>query len=195
LALAGSITATDGQAADHQEAPGIAGWRDATDIADFYAWHTEQETLVVVITYLGYASPITGPIYDEAVLYEIHVDRDGDRQPEVSMDIRFGANNHGEWGVRAVDLPGENEPLQGPIETALTGGGGARLWAGNRDDPFFFDLEGYTMTLGTGALSFDSTRDFASFRNANAIVVEVPLAAALDGAERISLWATTGRLP
>ncbi|MCA9729372.1 MAG: DUF4331 family protein, partial [Candidatus Eisenbacteria bacterium] len=67
------------------------------------------------------------------------------------------------------------------------------VFAGWRDDPFFFDLAGYQMTLQTGDLSFDSTRDSFAGLNVTAIVVEMDLSAALGSGSKINLWATTGR--
>ena len=46
------LLADDGvHAADHAEAPG-AGADPAADIADFYAWRTENDTLVAAVTFL-----------------------------------------------------------------------------------------------------------------------------------------------
>ena len=62
-------------------------------------------------------------------------------------------------------------------------------------DPFFFDLQGFTDTLGTGTLSFDDMRDGFAGQNVTAVVIEVPVAAAIDGNSSLSLWATSARLP
>ena len=68
---------------------------------------------------------------------------------------------------------------------------GAKAFGGFRDDPFFFDFEGYTDTLMTGTLAFNPARDFVAFKNTGAIVVEFDQAGL--GSESISVWATTGR--
>lgn len=165
----------------------------AADIGDLYAWHTDGGTLVVVVTYAGYAAPAIDATYDADVLYEVHLDRDGDAVADATIDVRFGQNAAGDWGVRAMAIPGESEPVVGAIDTVISGAGGAQLWAGQRDDPFFFDLEGFEVTLMTSDLSFDATRDFAAFQNTNAIVIEMPLDAALGTASTIDVWATTAR--
>jgi len=69
----------------------------------------------------------------------------------------------------------------------------ARVFAGLRDDPFFFDLEGFEQTLQTGAVSFQDTRDSVAGLNCTAIVLEFDRAAALGGSQTLNLWTTTGR--
>lgn len=189
-----ALVSTTGHGSDHQEAPTVGPPDAAADLGDLYAWHTDDGRLVVAFTYAGYRSPNTPAVYDADVLYEIHIDRDGDAIADTSIDIRFGEDGAGRWGVQALAVPGESTPIVGAIESTLTGSGGSRLWAGPRDDPFFFDFEGYLVTASTGTLAFDASRDFAVFQNANAVVIEMDTDAALAGESTLALWATTARL-
>jgi len=178
-------------AGDHQEAPELAA-DPAADIGDLFAWH-EDGRLIMAMTYAGYASSLVDARYDDKVAYTFHVDTTDDAEAEHKIEVRFGQNARDEWGFRVTGIPDESQPVSGAVESILESETGARAWAGLRDDPFYFDLEGLKVTLATGALSFDSERDFAAYQNTNAIVVELPL----DGLEYspsvIRVWATTAR--
>ena len=92
-------------AADHAEAPGTQA-DSAADISDFYAWHTADDKVVAVIDFAGLAAAGDPATYDADVLYGIHIDNDGDNEPDLDVWVRFGQNGAGEWGVQVVDLPG-----------------------------------------------------------------------------------------
>ena len=190
-ALAACFAATPlAFAADHNEAPGATA-DPAADLADVYAWHTGAK-LVAAITFAGITASATGPVYDEDVLYTIHVDNDADFVPDHNIYVRFGQNNDGDWGVQVENLPG-SETISGPVGTNLSAGGGRLVYAGWREDPFFFDLDGFKATLDSGTLAFNNTRDFFEGRNVTAIVLEMDLAAARGTGSSLNIWATTGR--
>jgi len=198
LAIGGAwlSTSNDAEAADHTDPPSrVGGPSNAADIADFYAW-AEGGTLKVAMTFAGLTPPSADQkgVYDSDVIYGIHIDNNGDNQPNAEIWVRFGQNDLGEWGVQAVGMPGEAGPVSGPVESAIDGGNGTKLWAGLRDDPFFFDFQGFGETLQTGTLSFDGTRDSFAGTNVTAIVLEVPVAAAIGGGSSISIWATTAKM-
>lgn len=182
-------------AADHNDPPDRVGANvDAADIADLYAWHS-SDTLTLVLTFGGPTMPAADQsgLYDADVLYSVHVDSDGDNVADQDIHVRFAQNGLGEWGIQAAGLPGESGPVSGAVETELSGTN-AKVWVGLRDDPFFFDLQGFGDTLQSGALSFDNTRDSFAGQNVTAIVIEVPIADALDGGSALSLWSTTSRI-
>ena len=184
------LAATPSLAADHAEAPGAAA-DSAADLADFYAW-ADGDSFTAIVTFAPLTAAGGEATYDGDVLYTVHVDRDGDHMPDANIDLRFGQDGDGAWGVQAVGVPGQSEPIEGAVETAIDQGG-VRLWAGLADDPFFFDLAGFNDTLNTGTVSFDSTRDGLAGTNVTAIVVEVPLADLADGSTTLSTWATSAR--
>lgn len=178
-------------AADHAEAPGTQA-DIAADITDFYAWHTTG-SLVAVVNFAGFGLPGDPAEYDPDVLYGVHIDRDGDHVADHDVWVRFGTDSLGAWGVQVVNLPGAGAPVVGPVESVITAPGG-RVFAGLRDDPFFFDFEGLTTTLSTAAVSFDSTRDSFAGTNVTSIVLEMDLGAATDGETEIQVWATSSRI-
>jgi len=175
-------------AADHVEAPGTQG-NPAADITDFYAWHKDDGKIVAIIGFAGLTEVGQPGTYDDTVLYGIHIDNNGDNEAEENIWIRFGKNGADEWGVQVEGLAAD--PVVGPVGTTIEAPLGLRVYAGLRDDPFFFDLDGYLMTLMTGDLSFDSKRDSFAKTNITAIVVEISTDAAKGDSDNIAMWATT----
>lgn len=193
LALAAIATAsTVVVAADHDEADTTSFADAAADIGDLYAFHDDSR-VTLILTYDGYRLRSEEASYDADVLYTFHIDTDGDNVADVDIHARFGQNAAGDWGVQVEGIPGQDAPIVGAIEEILTDETtGAKVFAGMRDDPFFFDLEGFKDTLMTGTLSFDPARDFVAIKNTQAIAVEFDHAAL--GSQTFGVWATTGRL-
>ncbi|HET9442953.1 MAG TPA: DUF4331 domain-containing protein, partial [Acidimicrobiales bacterium] len=75
----------------HREAPSIS--KDpVADNTDTYAFVTGGDTVTIVTSYVPAEAPAGGPNFYEFgddVLYEIHVDNDGDGRPDVSWQFRF----------------------------------------------------------------------------------------------------------
>ncbi len=188
--LAAGVLVTAGGAvlaADHIDSPNAAA-DSAADISDFYAW-ADADTTTVIVAFAGLAEAGSEATYDRGVLYGIHFDQDGDGISDHDIWVRFGQDVDGNWGVQASGLGGD--PLVGPVGEAVAEGS-AQVWAGPRDDPFFFDLEGFQGTLESGTLMFDSTRDFFAGLNVTAIAIEVPTSV-VSGGGAFTTWATTRR--
>ena len=75
----------------HREAPSIA--KDpVADSADLYAWVTANNTVTIVANYVPTQFPAGGPNFYEFgddVLYEIHIDNNGDGLPDLTYQFRF----------------------------------------------------------------------------------------------------------
>lgn len=198
LGIAWFADGGEAEAADHSDPPARVGAAiDAADIADLYAWHSSDDgTLTVVMTFAGPSMPSAGQAgqYDADVLYGIHIDNSGDDSANADIWVRFAQNDLGDWGVQLLGVPGEAGAVSGPVETDVDGANGAKVFTGLRDDPFFFDLEGFQNTVSSGDLSFMNTRDSFEGQNVTAVVVEIPLAAALGGGTDLSIWATSSRI-
>ncbi|MCX4244508.1 DUF4331 family protein [Paraliomyxa miuraensis] len=180
------------QAADHIDAPGTGG-DAAADITDFFAWH-EGDRVVAAMAFAGLDVPGSTGTYDDQVLYGIHVDNDGDNVADQTVWARFGQDAEGNWGVKVEGLPGATADVIGPVGEVLDAGLGLRVFAGVRDDPFFFDLDGFQATLSTATLSFDPSNDTFAATNVTMIVVEMSIDGVAAGSNDLQLWATTGRL-
>ncbi len=165
-------------AADHADAPGTSG-DGAADIADFYAWHTDDGKVVAIITFAPLQGGGAEAQYDRDVLYTVHIDNtaaagglatplaplpddnSNDNESDIQINVRFGQNGLDDWGVQVENLPGVAETVQGAVGTMIDGGDGNMAQAGTYDDPFFFDLVGFQTTLANaGADDPDMDPDF-----------------------------------
>lgn len=190
------------EAADHTDPPsrttGDSADR-AADIGDIYAWHTTDGHTVLVLTYAGPNEPIAGQTatYDPDVIYGIHIDTDGDQAADQELWVRFGQSASGNWGVQVEGIPGGDPAVQsGAVEITnrISGVTDGFFWAGLRDDPFFFDLQGFQDTLSTGTLSFVNDRDFFAGKNISAIVIQLQTSDLVAAGGSFDVWATTGRV-
>jgi hypothetical protein len=166
----------------------------AADIADHYMWHTEDGKLVAVMTFAGFAEAGDPATYDLDVLYGFHIDNNNDNVADIDIWCRFGTNGAmDEYGIQCLDIPGAAAAVEGPVETNIDGGGGIMVYAGSREDPFFFDLDGFLATKMTETISFDSMNDSFAGLNVTAIVIEMDAAMAAGGGSTLQAWVTTGR--
>ena len=76
--------------------------------------------------------------------------------------------------------------------TTATNANGVRVFAGPRDDPFFFDFTRYNMVLANPVIGFSSPTGSDTFAGSNvmSIVVEVPKTL-LGTAATINVWGET----
>lgn len=209
-ALCLALAAMPLRAADHVDAPGTKGATGdhAADITDVFLFRANGR-LVGAIDICGAEAPFArvdfAPgCYDPKVLLSYHIDTNCDGAPEIDVHIRFGSNAAGQTGLQIENLPGAGaEFVAGPIETVNTTPSGLKFYAGYRDDPFFFDFDGFTATLATlgdpslpptGQLLFDSKEDAFGHRNVTSVVFEMDQSAASQGSSRLCVWASTGRL-
>ena len=165
----------------------------AADIADFFAWHTD-DSVNFVLTFSGPAAADQPANYDPDVLYQINISNAGERSTaEQRIDIRFGRGaSPGEFGVQVDNVPGTSGPIEGSVESNIMKEG-VMVRAGLFDDPFFFDLQGFRETAQTGTLSFNNSRDFFAGQNLTAVVISIPRDRIENGSSLIDTWATSAR--
>lgn len=184
------LCALSARASDHAEAPSTEGDPYA-DLADLYAWHTDDGNIVAVITFGPKGEPGAPALHSPHVLYGLHIDADGDAVADTTVYARYGqCLSDGTWGIQVTGLPGASGVIEGDVETVLADGD-ARVWTGSREDPFFFDAQGLEDTLATKTIAFTGA-DFYENLNVTAIVYEFPAAAV---GTNIQMWATTARKP
>ena len=219
LALVG-VPAT---AADHVESPGTDA-DQAADIADvfFFVSPENAQRMIGVITFGGRPAPrsridATFPC-DTRVLYTFNIARANaagtfTHTPDIKVYARFGnVIATGRCGALQLEnVPGAGGTFSGPTETVFTSSSGLKAFAGIRNEPFFFDAEGFNNMVdafasppppgGYLASSFGlgqrPRRDSFAGRNINAIVFEMDLntvAPAVNGVRpKVEVWATTAR--
>lgn len=208
--------------ADHAESPG-ADADPAADLADVFIFPSPEASnrSVASITFGGRAAPrsrIDGSFYcDPNVLYTLHIDRadasgNFDNIADVEVMAKFARNAEGICGLQLENVPGGGGTFSGRVEQVFSSPSGLKAFAGLRNDPFFFDAEGYAALVAsfatpgqTGDLvgafrlgSGQTRRDSFAFRNVSAIVFEMSndvLAPAVNGVRpKVRVWATTGRV-
>lgn len=186
-------------AADHKEAPSVSE-RPPSDIADLYAFTspTNPDNLVMVMTVNPFSVPEEGIAFNFSpnLLYIFNIDVDGDARADSYAILDFTESQSFTLNMPGVEISGQaTAPTEEPIanDPIVASEGGISVFAGPRDDPFFFDFVGFNRVLG-GTGGFSGTDSFAGY-NVSAIVVEVP--AAMFGADVLNIWATTEspRLP
>ncbi|MEQ1519563.1 MAG: DUF4331 family protein [Usitatibacteraceae bacterium] len=208
--------------ADHAESPGTDA-DPAGDLADIFIFPSPESAskTVAAITFGGRPAPrsrIDGTFFcDPKVLYTFHIDRadaagNFDNIPEVEVLARFGKDQDGTCALQLENVPGAGGTYFGRTESVFTSSSGMKGFAGLRNDPFFFDAEGYTALVaafagpgqsGDVAGAFRLTgnqarRDSFAFRNVSAIVFEMSndaLAPPVNGVRpKVRVWGTTSRL-
>ena len=222
LAKQGPSAAT---AADHLDAPGLTppGGSVQTDLTDIYAFRSpaNPENTVLVMNVNGVAAPGESapgpdrpfgtaiPQVGESlpVTYDFNVDNDGDARTDVQIGVRFSAPaEDGQQRLRVritgakrgegkIELNGLSTPFGGtPVVNHRDG---ISVFAGRRDDPFFFDLPGFLNILGPGSLigcgspTSHPERDFFAHRNVSSIVLELPSKLLTGSSSKIGVWAST----
>jgi hypothetical protein len=162
------------------------------DIADVYAFNDAQNAYFAV-TFAGPQNPGVPAFYDRDVLYTLNISTTAPAtSPDVTIRWRFGQGINGTGsGISVENLPGVSRPLTGPVETILTAPNGVRVYAGLRDDPFFFDLQGFRETRAMNTLRFSPTRNFFAGKNDTVVVIQIPQS--LLNTRRVDVWSTTAR--
>ncbi len=190
-------------AADHRDSPTIAGDPEA-DIADFFAFkdpnNPDDLVMIMTVSPFSQSSVATSYAFDRAVLYRFNIDNDGDAIADAVVDVTVRPAPGPGQIVRGV-FPG-SVVVEGPVTAptigivanppVVTSDAGMRIFAGPRDDPFYFDAAGFERVVaGTG--NFLAGRDGHAGMNVLAIAVALPLDAVTNGATELQLWAETHR--
>ena len=168
-------------AADHLESPNAKA-NHALDITDIYAFDAATSARTVLVMNVNpLAGVVSGTSFATNGSYRFNIDRTGDAVADDVYTVTFGARN----------AANKKQPLTlkkdgATVLTGTTGnanvGGGAKLYAGIKDDPFFFDLasfirwrdpDGDGAFTYTGPTTFDGV-DFFKGTNISTIVLEIP---------------------
>jgi hypothetical protein len=199
--------------ADHRDAPGVDEDPRA-DINDIYAFvNPNNGNVVLAMTVNPFqigGSP--GIFFGQDVLYEFKIDNTGDSVEDLVLQMTFTPVVPGpqQFNIRGPAKPriagtasslllDAAPTLSGPANgTVVTGTGSVvKGFAGDRDDPFFFDLIFGFRLLGLspgGPISRPPGIDFFAGINCSILAVEVPAAALRGSAGNVlRIWGTTGR--
>jgi len=194
--------------ADHRDSP-INIANAAADINDVYAFRSpaNNNNLVVAFTVNPLIVPsdnATRGRFDPTSAFQVHVDRNGDLADDATVNIRITSNPD------QLIIEGLGEPLAAPITMpgqapVITSAGPVRVFAGLRDDPFFFDLSAFQAFVanpqaparGLRPASAGAPVDNLAGLNVLAVVMEVPVTAVTGAANAntgtIKAWVSSTR--
>jgi hypothetical protein len=177
-------------AADHIDAPSSMG--TTADIADFFAFEPEEgsnNTVFIVDLQSNVLPDLAYGTFDEDVLTEINIDTDGDLVEDlviqaIPRDGRmyfFGPVAPMQSGLNSevlIDSPLGDVEISTTTAITETTDSGVSLFAGPRQDPFFFDFFQFNAVIGgmapNGFNSPDEAEDTFDGANTLSIAVEIP---------------------
>jgi hypothetical protein len=181
-------------AADHLEAP-LAKANHDLDITDIYAFDAaNSKNTALVLNVNPLAGVVSGVTFATNAEYRLNVDTNGDSVADDVYAVTFGSNAPD--GKQSLTLWKDGSRVLSGKTGNANNGGGAKVYAGIKDDPFFFDLasfrrwrdpDGDGAFTYTGPTTFDGI-DFFRGTNISTIVLEIPDSWLGSSA---SVWATT----
>jgi hypothetical protein len=189
--------------ADHKEAP-IVNEDPAADINDVYVFQSpaNPDNFVFAMTVNPFIPPVvTLPFnFSPNVRYRFLIDANRDRREDQVIEFTFTAISGGvqNFTVLLPDktrLTGQVTPPSvaavAPAPIIASNAAGVMAFAGQTDDPFFFDLVGFNrFRAGTG--TFSGTDAFTGF-NVGTMCVEIPRTMLRAPDDLIQVWAVTER--
>ncbi len=208
LCTVGIITGGILYAADHIDTPAVTG--QTTDITDMYVFRgSDPNNLVFVANTQGLLSPAMSADakFDANTLIEFNIDTDGDNIEDKVIQGLYDApgNKINIYGPIAPSEKGTRSKVEGDITASVavtaygasspviaTSSSGIKVFAGPRDDPFFFDLTTYKHILDGTAPGFNNPGhdDFAG-TNVLSLVVEIPKSLIGATGSSINVWIET----
>ncbi len=199
-------------AADHIDAPSVTGPSStslASDITDVYAFQSPADNtkMVLVMNVRGLMSPATTATaaFGSNVMYEMNIDNNGDNVEDLVIQMLVQNGKVRAYGPIAPAAAGTTSTVRTnavvtPVDVTAygaaapnvgTGSNGLKIFAGPRDDPFFFDLVRYKEIIAGTQTSFRSPGvDSFAGTNVMSFVVEVPKAL-LGTGTTINYWGET----
>jgi hypothetical protein len=196
-------------AADHIDAPAVTGPGNTslgTDITDVYVFQSpaDNSKMVFVMNTQGLLSPAatSAAVFPENTMYQFNIDNTGDNVEDLVIQCMVRNGQLRVYGPVAPAITGTTSMIvpAGPkAETKVTSYGsstpntgtsptGVTVFAGPRDDPFFFDLVRFKDIIGGKETSFRNPGvDAFAGTNVMSIVVEVPKAL-LGSSQTINVW-------
>src|SRR5436190_335552 len=209
------------RAADHRDGPRIAN-DAAADIADvfFFRDPNDNTRAVLSMTVGGFIVPseaISQAIFDPGVRYQFQIEGTGDAAFDAFINVTFSpristnaAQNatiqmfQGTTKVFDFVAPATNPSLNAvaPAPVVTTDGpSGVKFFAGEVDDPFFFDIPAFSRYV-TSALAgspdktfFSRARDSFAGYNITAISLSIPTALLPKSNNVVGASAATFRQP
>lgn len=213
-------------ASDHADTPAIAA-SPGVDLTDVYVFPSpaNPSNVVLAMNVHPLIPSGAGPsaIFDPNVLYQFKIDNTGDSVEDLVIQARFIGSGAGQ----KVSISGPVKPsrfgtqsqferpdrILGTINSAFTTSSSVKVFAGAREDSFFFDLDQFFKILPDRATPITGVsvpnpnqpqlatfrpqgqaQDFLKGLNVLSIVVELPKSLVRGTSNgKIGVWCTTSR--
>ena len=219
---------------DHADTPAIAA-NPGVDLTDVFIFPSPTDSTKVVLAMNVHPlipSGVTNTVFDPDALYQFKIANAGDPKLPVE-NLVIQAKFSGTGTNQTVQIAGPVKPsmtgtksvfetpdaTSGAINTIFTTGSGIKVFAGTREDPFFFDLEQFfnilpdrgtplpppigrnppanpnqpqLTTFSAPGVATDTLKGY----NLLTIVLEMPrtmLTNGGDGSGKIRVWCTTSK--
>ena len=217
------------RAADHGDAPIVSGDQaaDLADVY-FFLDPNDNTKAVIILTLRGFIVPGEASnfaIFDSNILFRFEIENTGDAIPDLAFSVVFDKRsaNPGPTGKEILQVPkaqtavvqlpdkrtftapvlnpslAGTSPDQATAITLNAGGTGVDFFAGEVDDPFFFDIPGFgrfvaSVRSGSPDPSLLSRgRDTFAGYNITAMALRVPVSMIKGGGNIIGLDALAQR--
>jgi Domain of unknown function (DUF4331) len=192
-------------AADHIDAPAITN--KPTDITDVYVFRAQNpDNMVFIANTQGLLTPgaTADAKFDENTMIEFNIDNNGDNVEDLVIQCIAKNGKMKVYGPSAPRVTGTVSYLNinklssqvditqyGQEAIIGIGDNGIKVFAGPRDDPFFFDLVRFRQVIAGTASSFNNPgNDTFAGTNVMGLAVEVPKTL-LNSTGTINVWAET----
>ncbi len=192
-------------AADHIDSPTVTN--KPTDITDVYVFRAQDpNNMVFIANTQGLLTPgaTAEAKFDENTMIEFNIDNNGDNVEDLVIQCIAKNGKMKVYGPAAPRTTGTISYLNinklssqvditkyGQEAQIGTGDSGVKVFAGPRDDPFFFDLVRFRQVIAGQASSFNNPgNDTFAGTNVMGLVVEVPKSQ-LNTNGTINVWAET----
>jgi Domain of unknown function (DUF4331) len=205
VAAVGLIASGILYASDHMDSPTVTG--QPSDITDLYVFEGQNpDNLVFVGNTQGFLTPAAtaSAKFDENTLIQFSIDNNGNNLEDLVVQCIYNAarNRMEFYGPVKPSQLGTVSKLEGPMMASvevtpygaspkISTENGITVFAGPRDDPFFFDLDQFKKIIAGTATSFNNPgADTFAGTNVLSVVVEIPKSM-LGGAGKLNVWLTT----
>jgi len=196
------------QGADHRDGP-LSQANPTGDITDVYAFRSpaDNNNLVVAINVNPLIVPtdyVSRGSFDPGVQYQLHVNKSSGLADDVTVNMRVTSSPYN------LIVEGLGAPIVAPITPPTASApivtnapGGIKVFAGERDDPFFFDLNAFNDLTSKPCVPVNGIRcagagapaDTFAGTNVLSIVLELPITAVTGAANSnsgtIKAWVST----
>jgi Domain of unknown function (DUF4331) len=185
-----ALFAAPAPAADHRDGP-LTTNDPTADINDVYAFVDPTDTSRTVIAVTAVPLATSNSRFSDVVEYHVHIDNGGAGNATTTITCTFPQE------ATRVLCRGAGDTLyaEGPLGQTIDADD-LKIWAGLRDDPFYFDLDAFNRTRAALAPRFTNPGvNFFAGANTLAIVMSIESARLTNnGANRtLKVYAATTR--